>query len=110
MITDDERREVAENLRHEADYPGHPVQYMEQFIGDLRTIIFSDALCDSDYSEIFSRLADLVEPAPERVCRMIDNGCELCCSECDARHGYDDEPSYCHNCGARVVEVDDGDR
>lgn len=40
---------------------------------------------------------------PERTCRMIDNGCELCCSECDERHGYDDEPNYCHSCGAKVL-------
>ena len=39
----------------------------------------------------------------ERTCRMVDNGCELCCSECDCRHDYDDESNYCHNCGARVV-------
>ena len=39
----------------------------------------------------------------ERTCHMVDNGCELCCSECDCRHDYDDEPNYCHNCGARVV-------
>ena len=42
----------------------------------------------------------------ERTCRMVDNGCELCCSGCDCRHDYDDEPNYCHNCGARV-EVDE---
>lgn len=39
-----------------------------------------------------------------RTCRMIDNGCELCCSECDARHEYDDEPNYCRNCGAKVIK------
>lgn len=39
----------------------------------------------------------------ERTCRMVDNGCELCCSECDGRCEYDDEPNYCPNCGARVV-------
>lgn len=39
---------------------------------------------------------------PERTCRMVDNGCELCCSECDGRCEYDDEPNYCPNCGARV--------
>ena len=44
---------------------------------------------------------------PERTCRMIDNGCELCCSVCDCRHGYDDEPNYCQGCGARVVSGDD---
>lgn len=44
-----------------------------------------------------------VRYVPGRTCRMVDNGCELCCSECDCRHDYDDEPNYCHNCGARVV-------
>lgn len=39
----------------------------------------------------------------DMTCRMIDNGCELCCSQCDKRHSYDDDPNYCHNCGAKVV-------
>lgn len=38
-----------------------------------------------------------------RTCRMVDNGVELCCSECDCRHSYDDEPKFCMGCGARVV-------
>lgn len=38
-----------------------------------------------------------------RTCRMVDNGAELCCSECDCRHSYDDEPKFCMGCGARVV-------
>ena len=38
-----------------------------------------------------------------RTCHMIDNGVELCCSECDRRHGYDDDPEYCMGCGAKVV-------
>lgn len=40
----------------------------------------------------------------ERTCCMVDNGCEFCCSECDWHCGYDDEPNYCPNCGAKVVE------
>lgn len=51
---------------------------------------------------LFNRLADLIEPE-ERTCRMVDNGVELCCSECDGRHSYDDEPDYCMRCGAKVV-------
>ena len=62
MPTIDEKRTIAENLRYEADYPGRPVQYMEQFIMDLRQIIISDGGY-IDYSEMFSRLADLIEPA-----------------------------------------------
>ena len=48
------------------------------------------------------RLADFINPE-ERTCRMIDNGVELCCSVCDRRHGYDDEPDFCMGCGAKVV-------
>lgn len=39
----------------------------------------------------------------ERTCKMVDNGSELCCSVCDWRHDYDDEPVYCSGCGAKVV-------
>lgn len=59
---------------------------------------------DADPRETLSALADLIEPGPGRTCRMIDNGVELCCSECDCRHAYDDEPKFCMGCGARVVE------
>ena len=62
MPTIDEKRTIAENLRYEADYPGRPVQYMEQFIEDLRQIIISDGGY-IDYSEMFNRLADLIDPA-----------------------------------------------
>lgn len=56
--------------------------------------------------DLFNRLANLIDPEPERTCHMIDNGCELCCSLCDARHEYDDEPNYCMGCGAKVTEED----
>ena len=59
---DDERREVAENLRYAADYPGRTIQYMEQFIGTLRDVIFSDVCSGADYSEMFQRLAELIDP------------------------------------------------
>lgn len=62
MVTYDERRALAENLRYAADYPGRPIQYMEQFIGALREIIFSDVCSGADYSEMFQRLADLIDP------------------------------------------------
>lgn len=44
---------------------------------------------------------------PERTCRMIDNGTEFCCSECDRRHDYDDEPRFCMGCGAKVIQYGD---
>ena len=56
-----------------------------------------------DPRETLSALADLIEPGQVRTCQMVDNGVELCCSECDCRHAYDDEPKFCMGCGAKVV-------
>lgn len=59
--TNAERRRVAGNLRYLADYPGQAVQYAEQFRNLLKEGLFPD--CEPhDYSEIFTRLADLIEP------------------------------------------------
>lgn len=52
----------------------------------------------------YNRARKLWNRRAERTCRMIDNGCELCCSECDGRHEYEEEPNYCSNCGAKVVD------
>ena len=62
-MENDERARVARRLREEADYPGHAVQYMEQFISDLRQLLFGDLNPTADYSEMFARLADLIEPS-----------------------------------------------
>ena len=100
MVSDDERREVARMLRDkkaECEERGYP-----WMCDDLILALGYD----HDYeagNEIFDRLADLIEPEPERTCEMVDNGRELCCSVCDWRHDYDDEPVYCSGCGARVV-------
>ena len=61
MISNDERREVAENLRYLADYPGAPVQYAEQFRNELSAVVLPDGFTH-DYSELIQRLADLIEP------------------------------------------------
>lgn len=96
MITDEMRHEVAERMR------GYDVsEFKESAI-----VPFLDCLGVGylNWREVLDSLADLIEPEPERTCRMIDNGCELCCSLCDTRHGYDDEPNYCMGCGAKVVD------
>lgn len=94
MPTNDERREVARRLRDNAGQkPGWVIPWAA----------FNDAY-EHEGAELINRLADLIEPE-ERTCGMIDNGVELCCSECDGRHSYDDEPDYCMRCGAKVVDV-----
>lgn len=105
MPTDDERRKVAAEMR---EYPAeltatlHPAEEaLAYYMLDLMSIV---GLEDGQVMGFFARLADLIEPEPERTCRMIDNGVEPCCSVCDCRHSYDDEPKFCMDCGARVVE------
>ena len=61
MASDSERREVAENLRYLADYPGAPVRYAEQFRDELSAVVLPDGFTH-DYSELIQRLADLIEP------------------------------------------------
>lgn len=111
MPTNGERRTVAENLRYEVDYPWRPIQYMEQFIVDLREIIFNDPTSVADYSEMLSRLADLIDPEPERTCRLSETDHEYEASyRCDACNRVvwrdfkgNPRPNYCPNCGARVA-------
>ena len=65
MISDEERRDVAENLRYLADYPGAPVRYAEQFRDELSEVVLPDGFTH-DYSELIQRLADLIEPNCDR--------------------------------------------
>ncbi len=98
-----ERSEIAARLRNRRremeseKSPADPIfaafVYLTNVMGAVRV---------GEGGNLFNRLADLIEPE-ERTCRMIDNGVELCCSECDGRHSYDDEPDYCMRCGAKVV-------
>ena len=102
-VTDDERRLVAERLRmsDERDAAG----FVDCLLAEvIRGREFCETPCEECHARLLGELADLIEPEPERTCRMADNGCEFCCSECDGRCGYDDEPNYCPHCGAKVVD------
>ena len=119
MPTNDERREVAARLRELPDIPSEmgtwegglmfiePSRNDEADYSQIHRVLLgclpADIMHPCDYEELHARLADLIEPE-ERTCRMIDNGVELCCSACDGRHSYDDEPDYCMRCGAKVVD------
>lgn len=101
MTDCERRRSVADAVRREAAY--RTGRTMPEWWRRLHEMVTGADGCP-DPRETLSALADLIEPEPERTCRMIDNGAELCCSECDCRHSYDDEPKFCMGCGARVVE------
>lgn len=100
--TNAERREVAENLRILADYPGQPVQYAEQFRDLLFDEIFP-GLEYHDYSETFSRLADLIDPTCHQVIEDETQVCSECSGDLDEGYGWD----FCPHCGARVVSDDE---
>lgn len=52
---------------------------------------------NNSYSDVFNRLADLIDP----TCRPVEADNNIVCSECGADL-YDDD-LYCPHCGARVV-------
>lgn len=122
--TDNERREVAARLRRMAEKHGGVVWFLvERYLGLVPDERY---LGGSVYtSESVSRLADLIEPEPERTCRMdeIKTG-ELAdyrdtdevifhCMSCHADRGifsydedgnvYSEPPKYCPNCGAKIT-------
>lgn len=96
MVTNDERREVAARLRN-----------FEQLRGVFRVSNVC-AFCDvlgvgyMDWEHICARLADLMEPGPERTCHLVIEDETGVCSNCgEDIDGYG--WSYCPSCGAKVV-------
>ncbi|WP_396427205.1 zinc-ribbon domain-containing protein [Lancefieldella parvula] len=56
---------------------------------------------NNSYSDVFSRLADLIDT----TCKQVEASNNIVCSECGADL-YDDD-LYCVRCGARVVRRND---
>lgn len=112
MPTNEERREIAENLRN-MTVRGQ-CRYAEQFYELLEeTVMYSWDF--HEFEDVAERLADLIEPEPERTCRMevnwdYDGDCpayyrDYVCSECkdDFIYYKHSRVNYCPNCGAKVV-------
>ena len=99
MISDEERREVAESLRNLTF--GHQIQYKEQFFDELAEVVvgFEDY---HDFGTVIEKLADLIDPS----CHMEPEGEGFRCSACGTYHdmsGFDEFPwPRCPECGARV--------
>ncbi len=125
MISDEQRRMVAKELRGESEswrdtFPEATLE--EEAIGasvmsDL--MVFVELDDQSPVHEVYARLADLIDRS---TCHDAGGGYTFECSECGCRIGvilrdsyegepamtvHDDalyEPHYCPNCGAEVVE------
>ena len=98
--TDEERREVAARLRVLASHR------------EVDKEMFHDAIgvwpggCIDGYDPVgVMELADLIEPAPERTCRLVEDGeNRTACSECGASYLCMSDASFCPDCGAKVIE------
>ena len=99
-ITNDERRQVAARLREVRAY--EPQCVIATAIG-LRCVDFGE--CFNCHEQTFKRLADLIEPEPERTCRIIWNETDETweCDSCGGAVGFK-EVCYCESCGAKVIE------
>lgn len=113
MPTNDERREVAARLRDKAGRVCFDGCEVEECLssGDWRY-----SYSAGDGARSYMRLADFIEPEPERTCRLAydtvhdDMVCSACGSWLDMVAYSELETSgqmrYCPVCGAKVVDED----
>lgn len=101
-ITNEERREVAENLRSMVDYD---CRYSEQFYELLTETVMNDWDFHS-FPDTAERLADLIDYP---VCIIYhpdpENEDIIRCNRCNKTLNRTWEPfRFCPNCGAEVVK------
>lgn len=106
MITDDERRETVENLRHLSHM--NRVRYKEEFYELLDETVMEPDTGYHEMNDVFECIADLIDRGEcENEMGACDNGFE--CSVCGCR--VEDEEHYhvsgtwnfCPQCGRKVV-------
>ena len=107
MTVNENRREVAENLRNLTI--GRSIHYKEQFFDELAEVVvgFEDY---HDFNVVLEKLADLIDrPTCSMEYRPEWSGDEIYptrayeCSVC-GHIVQDGKPDYCPGCGAEVVE------
>lgn len=103
MPTNDERRYVAERLReiNPSEWICYGHEFDERITAELMTACGCNFGQDWQDMELCDRLAELIEPEPERTCERGEEFWE--CTSC-GMHGLHDSWYYCPNCGAKVVE------
>lgn len=106
-ISDEKRREVAENLRNLTI--GRSIQYKEQFFDELAEVVvgFEDY---HDFDVVLEKLADLIERPTCKNSEYLYDGSFFECSECGERWELtcggpaDNHLNFCPRCGAEVAE------
>ena len=111
MPTNEERREVAAKLR--GLYPDDVLPPFAQVRKDIYEAIGCGWGQKHQGQTLHKRLADLIEPEPERTCEVVEKQTEWqfnfgvkdyefsCGHMVGWAHTY--EPKYCPKCGAKVV-------
>ena len=121
MVDDNERRKIAQSLRDSWKQTWHGEKMMHR----LRIALGIGHEVSAYgkfryYRAVAERLADLIEPEPERTCRDAGDNNKFVCSECGASLDYEgwyDDPTYwvddvaaavkyCPNCRAMVKSDD----
>lgn len=105
--TSDERREVAARLRKNASKRGVSLDYLGSTqVASWWLLLHTIGCMSNEQESAFRMLADLIDP----TCHDFggeegtngegyDFACSACGYVCDLA-----EPTFCPNCGARVVE------
>ena len=110
MISNKECRDIAAELRYTANDDLGELSLQK----NLAAITKAE---DGSWRGVMRRLADLIEPGPERTCMLAStqlthhapdgnryHTCRIVCSEC--RHDmpeHGESINYCPYCGAKVV-------
>lgn len=112
MISDEKRREVARKLREDAANDKLREQvFVEEIIAGCIGETMYDEWGNVKEVEILTRFADLIDrPTTTRHGKFRTKyGRETpCCELCGYSIG-DTRWGYCPKCGARIIEVDDGE-
>lgn len=107
MISNDERREVASNLRKMVEEKNGIYNALDAspFANICSGLLIEYKVGANDYihcCDVMLRIADLIEPE-ERTCRYKHIEGTWYRSSCGERYDGVVPPNYCPNCGAKVI-------
>lgn len=113
MPTNEERREIASNLRKMVEEKNGIYNALDAspFANICSGLLIEYKVGPNDYAhccDVMLRIADLIEPEPERTCRVVSIAVDIdgermtdytCCFN---QPGWNN--NFCPNCGAKVVK------
>lgn len=120
MPTNEERHEVAARLRSLNDNIYHVRKVYDaagitilcndqadyyQMCNAVCGYLPAEVMHPCDYKEFHNRLADLIEPEPERTGHLVEReDGSYACSECGASYLCMTDATYCPDCGVRLED------